>query len=250
VANNGVMALNALAQGKFDLVLMDIQMPVMDGLTTTRIIRALEEGEPVQVPEDLELGKVLGTLAEKLKGKRTPIIAITAHAFQEEVKRSREAGLDLHLTKPLKIKDFRQVIKRFTTPGATGAMGTMVNGEKGGRSTGKKESPKTIDELIEHLASEYGFSKDEIPSFISTAARSISENLTKAQRAAESGDYKTLHISLHSLKGSLGALGLHDAMEMAKESEALARQEKEHPYPEALAKLRSKLSFLLKPDQA
>jgi CheY-like chemotaxis protein len=77
---NGAEALAAWREGGFDLVLMDMQMPVMDGLTATRAIR----------DEERRLGL-----------KRTPIHALTANAMAEHAKASADAGVDGHLTKPI-----------------------------------------------------------------------------------------------------------------------------------------------------
>ncbi|MDP3630661.1 MAG: response regulator, partial [Actinomycetota bacterium] len=82
VAENGEEALAAFEQASepFDLILMDMQMPIMDGYEATRRIRALEA----------------------VRGGHTPIVALTAYALKEEVKRSIDAGCDDHLTKPIK----------------------------------------------------------------------------------------------------------------------------------------------------
>ncbi|WP_420471377.1 ATP-binding protein [Brevundimonas sp. FT23042] len=77
---DGQQALDAFREGGFDLVLMDMQMPVMDGLTATRAIRDLEIAE----------GRV-----------RTPVIMLTANAMAEHVEAGRQAGADGHLTKPV-----------------------------------------------------------------------------------------------------------------------------------------------------
>ncbi|HEY5409694.1 MAG TPA: ATP-binding protein, partial [Caulobacteraceae bacterium] len=77
---NGALALEAFRAGAFDLVLMDVQMPVMDGLTAIRAIRAHEQA---------------AALAS------TPIVALTANALPEHVKASADAGADAHLTKPI-----------------------------------------------------------------------------------------------------------------------------------------------------
>jgi CheY-like chemotaxis protein len=78
-AQNGREAVDAYAGDAFDLVLMDCQMPVMDGYDATRAIRADE------------------AIAKR---PRVPIIAMTANAFEEDVSRCLEAGMDDHLSKP------------------------------------------------------------------------------------------------------------------------------------------------------
>jgi PAS domain S-box-containing protein len=75
IANNGVEGVDRALRGHFDVVLMDIQMPKMDGITATRKLRSL--------------------------GYRPPILALTAHALKEEQARSLEAGCNDHLTKPI-----------------------------------------------------------------------------------------------------------------------------------------------------
>lgn len=81
LAENGELAVAQFKSGTYDLVLMDMQMPVMDGYTATRIIRQWESQSGL---------------------KPTPIIALTAFALKEEVRKSLEAGCDAHLTKPIK----------------------------------------------------------------------------------------------------------------------------------------------------
>jgi CheY-like chemotaxis protein len=77
---NGAEAVEAWSAGDFDLILMDMQMPVMDGLTATRAIREQEAGA----------GKA-----------RTPIYSLTANAMPEHIRESAAAGADGHLTKPI-----------------------------------------------------------------------------------------------------------------------------------------------------
>jgi PAS domain S-box-containing protein len=91
-ASNGAEAVAQRREGKYDLVLMDVQMPVMDGYTATREIRAWE----------------------KAKGlPPVPIVALTAHALDGAYANSLDAGCDSHLTKPVERKDLVEVIAKF-----------------------------------------------------------------------------------------------------------------------------------------
>ncbi|MDC8784768.1 response regulator [Roseateles koreensis] len=92
LAANGVEALAACAAEAPDLVLMDIQMPGMDGLECARRLRALQAA---------------GTLGQ------FPILALTAHALDSDIKASLEAGMDEHLTKPLDFQALRQHLARW-----------------------------------------------------------------------------------------------------------------------------------------
>jgi two-component system, sensor histidine kinase and response regulator len=94
MAENGQLALDRfINNGPFDLVFMDVQMPVMDGYTATRAIRVWEE----------EQGR-----------ERTPIVALTAYALKEDIQKSLDAGCDGHVTKPLKKATFLNAIAQYT----------------------------------------------------------------------------------------------------------------------------------------
>ncbi len=97
MAENGAVAVEKFKAGRYDLVLMDMQMPVMDGYTATRIIRDWEA----------EQGR-----------HRTPIIALTAHALVEDVEKSLAAGCDTHLNKPIKRAKLMETIITCTAPEA------------------------------------------------------------------------------------------------------------------------------------
>ena len=91
---NGQEIVDAFASvkpGEYDMILMDVQMPVMDGLEATRRIRN----------------------GENPLGKTIPILAMTANAFLEDMQKSKEAGMDVHLSKPVDIAALEQTVKHF-----------------------------------------------------------------------------------------------------------------------------------------
>ena len=98
LADNGKEGVDAVANAEFDLVLMDCQMPVMDGLTATREVRALP-----------------GAAGE------VPIVALTAHAFDEEKARAFEAGMDDYTTKPVNYESLRRAVIRWRNGRPLGA---------------------------------------------------------------------------------------------------------------------------------
>ena len=83
--------LSASPAGAFSVILMDVQMPVMDGLTATRAIRAL--GHP--------------------DAKRIPIIGLSANAFQEDMEKAREHGMNAYLSKPLDLNCLYQILNQL-----------------------------------------------------------------------------------------------------------------------------------------
>ena len=92
IAGNGKLALErfeAAGEGEFDAILMDVQMPVMNGYDATRAIRALERGD----------------------ARTIPIIAMTANAFAEDEKAALDAGMDVHVAKPIEIELLKKAIR-------------------------------------------------------------------------------------------------------------------------------------------
>ncbi|HRY14397.1 MAG TPA: ATP-binding protein [Candidatus Competibacteraceae bacterium] len=95
VAENGAIAVEQFKQHRYDIVFMDVQMPVMDGYTATRLIRAWEHEQNDQIP--------------------VPIIALTANALKEDEQRSLEAGCTSHLTKPIRKSMFLAALEHYSS---------------------------------------------------------------------------------------------------------------------------------------
>lgn len=94
VAENGLKAIETFVvseEGYFDAIIMDVRMPIMDGLTAAKSIRQL--GHPA--------------------AKSIPIIAMTANAFDEDVERTKTAGMDAHLAKPINPQLLYETLYRF-----------------------------------------------------------------------------------------------------------------------------------------
>jgi CheY-like chemotaxis protein len=102
VVENGQLAVDSVASSTFDLVLMDCQMPVMDGYEACRRIRALDDA----------------------RKNKVPIIALTASALKADIDRCRAAGMDDHLSKPYNSQDLGAILQRWAGP-AAGAGGSQ-----------------------------------------------------------------------------------------------------------------------------
>jgi CheY-like chemotaxis protein len=92
MAGDGAQAVAAFDREPFDLILMDVQMPVMDGLAATAAIRAREKGT----------------------GRHTPIAAVTAHAMKGDLERFLESGMDGYVSKPIRSEELARVIESLT----------------------------------------------------------------------------------------------------------------------------------------
>ena len=178
-ASNGALAVEKFQAGEYDIVLMDIQMPVMDGYTATRAIRDWE--------------------AEHRK-RPTPILALTAHAFLEQQRKSFAAGCNAHLVKPILKPVLLEAIQAFTDPAPT---------EPACPSTGDRipvKAPPGVEEAI--------------PLFLETAREDL-QNLEEALRQA---DYCRIRIIGHDLKGSGGGYGFDGASRIGKWIEEAAKR--------------------------
>jgi CheY-like chemotaxis protein len=91
LVSNGIEALEASARQPFDLILMDVQMPLMNGYEATRIIREREERS----------------------SQHTPIVALTAHAMKGDKETCVGAGMDAYLSKPIQSRELREVLGRW-----------------------------------------------------------------------------------------------------------------------------------------
>ncbi|MDK9705621.1 MAG: ATP-binding protein [Desulforhopalus sp.] len=173
-ANNGEKALKLLEKNQFDLILMDIRMPVMDGITATKEIRRREK---------------LGML------HRQTILAITAHAFQEQKKKILQAGFDGVLSKPFFKREIIQTIYRFAAIDRI-ALSPEKLGNKAIGFCLEQEKPEEIPASLREL----------LPALIET----ISNDLSFMKTALEQQDHEGLHAKAHALKGVAGMFGFQE----------------------------------------
>jgi CheY-like chemotaxis protein/HPt (histidine-containing phosphotransfer) domain-containing protein len=108
VVGNGLLALEAVSREAFDIVLMDCEMPELDGFGATERIRALERDPPADV-------------ASGLGRARLPIVAVTALAMDDARDRCIEAGMDDYLTKPFSLENLVEMIEKWFEPGDAAA---------------------------------------------------------------------------------------------------------------------------------
>jgi PAS domain S-box-containing protein len=210
VANNGKEALNALETQAFDLVIMDIQMPEMDGFEATAAIRSRERRQEGHVP----------------------ILAMTAHAMKGDRERCLASGMDGYLAKPIRARQLREAIVRMLGTSAT-APAPDARCAENTASLDWSDALRTVGGDSKLLAS-------LIHAFLEESPR-----LTAAiHQALAAGDAAALHTAAHTLKGSLQYLGAHQAAQAAYHLETLARAGDQEKAPGAWTLLESQLTEL------
>jgi two-component system, sensor histidine kinase and response regulator len=173
-AADGQLLLAAYDAGEYDLVLMDCQMPELDGYDTTRAIRDREEqaGRP-----------------------RTPIIAMTAAATEEIRRKCLAAGMDDYLTKPLVGDELERVLERWLPAQAEAPSGGAIDPDR-----------------IQHLRSL--FPGDEATDMLATLVAELGDDVGRLGAALDAGDDAGVAAAAHSIRGSaqlIGAVGLAEA---------------------------------------
>jgi signal transduction histidine kinase/DNA-binding response OmpR family regulator/HPt (histidine-containing phosphotransfer) domain-containing protein len=195
IASNGREALKLVAESEFDLILMDIQMPEMDGFQSTAAIRELE----------------------KKGSRRTPIVAMTAHAMKGDRERCLEGGMDGYVSKPVQSKLLYETIENITATGKVAAPVPQVS------SRGRVERKSVnIDEILDRLGGNVGL----LQSVVAVFEEDSPGQMARIQAAIKNGDAQALMVAAHTLKGSLLVLSADRASTAALELEKLGRQSK------------------------
>jgi protein-histidine pros-kinase len=216
IANNGVEALELFDRGQFDLILMDVQMPVMGGLEATRQIRGREARRSWAGTGLLQ---------------SVPIIAMTAHAMQGDRDRCLEAGMDDYVVKPIRPAELFAAIGRVVREPEV-----LENFYDGSRTEIEGQSFVTTGDVADLSQTRETLDGDEsavqmlIGIFLQDYPRMRAELLSAAERR----DWETLSRHAHSMKASSGIFGAANAMDACLKLEVAARTGRES---ESLARL-------------
>ncbi len=242
-ANNGLEALKMLSQEILDVVLMDVQMPLLDGLATTAIIRALEKGTPLShdLPEDL-----LPVLRKKLAHGHVPIVAMTAHAMVGDREMCLKSGMDSYITKPFQPAQLTEIF--WSLAAKEPPQGRKVQaqaGESTGSAATLSKSPATLEQIGAYLQAATGLPAGHIARLLLAAQTSLLDNLAAAAEALRREEYTTLGSAAHTLKGTLLQCGLTELAARAEAIEQGTKTSSNLPYAHLLAALHADLTNLL-----
>jgi len=210
---NGIEAIEAIKKGNFDLVLMDIQMPEMDGLEATRKIRGASGDE---FNTDI------------------PIIALTAHAFREDRDECLEAGMNGFITKPIKADDVVSEISRVMSGRTCGTI----------ESDGTDDNVKVVDrdEMLERI----GGNEDILVKIWEIFMQDAPVQMSVLKKAIDSDDAVLAERQAHSLKGASGNIGAGIMSSKAFEMEQAFRQKKNDNIDERYKELRSEFERVMR----
>lgn len=185
ISSNGLEAVSAIKETSYDMILMDCQMPVMDGYEATKQIRQYEGVD-----------------------KHTPIVALTANAMIEEREKCKAAGMDDYLSKPLKFEDLDAMIKLYVMP-----VESEVN------------VMNFIEEAKKELEWRSSIEKSGIEEIFKMYLNSIPLSLEQIENAIERKAFEDIKYKAHQLKGTSGNLHVHVIEEKMRALEEMALDE-------------------------
>lgn len=189
IAETGREAVAAAEHHKFDLVLMDVQMPELNGLDATRQIRE----------------------KEKATGQHLPIFAMTAHAMDGDRERCLEAGMDGYFAKPIEPRSLLAAIESRALP-TESVSGSLDPSKAGG----------AFDESA--LLARFDGNRKLLESLARTFREDCPKMMARIRNSLQARDTQGLADAAHALKGSVGNFGASSAFDSAKKIEMTARQ--------------------------
>jgi PAS domain S-box-containing protein len=213
VVANGLEVLEALRRQTYDVILMDVQMPEMDGLTATRQIRTL-----------------WGAKNGGFQGKPPRIIAMTANAMQGDRQICLEAGMDDYLAKPVRVKELIEAFKKCSTN-----YGMLEQKKELVQKTKVSSLNQTIlNDLKEMMGDDVG---EVLGDLINSYLEESPTIITQMTESLENKDFEGLQRGAHSLKSSSASLGATDLAKICQEMENTVKNNQFHECALILTKL-------------
>ncbi|WP_126385328.1 PAS domain S-box protein [Pseudanabaena sp. ABRG5-3] len=203
--SNGLEAIQSLEHQFYDLLIMDVQMPIMDGLTTTKNIRQKTEQHPW-------------------------IIGLSANAFTESRNLAFAAGMNDYLTKPLQAEDLVAALKRVGIRSATNTSHSIQNTHLALHLEKKSANQSAIDlTVLNNLEKVTG--KAFLSTLIGEYLEHSEKAIAKMKASLITKDIINIETANHSLKGGSGTFGANTLCNYCKELQALCHQIRKNPHP-------------------
>ena len=210
VANNGQEALQALDLAAYDVVLMDCQMPEMDGLTVTRIIRERES-------------------ENRGAARHVPIIALTANAFESDREACLAAGMDDYLSKPYDLKQLREMLGRWL-PRREAAQDRQDDAFPLLPEPPGDQTP-TLDPTALAAIETLPDGAVSLTKMLRRYLDSTPTLMAQLHQGLERNDHAAIRLAAHTLKGSSATVGAQRLAALSQEIEAWANSPQSYPLP-------------------
>ncbi|MBN1554752.1 MAG: PAS domain S-box protein [Phycisphaerae bacterium] len=199
VAHNGMQALEALNQETFDVILMDVQMPEMDGMEATARIRSREVGT----------------------GRHVPILAMTAHAMKGDREKCLDAGMDGYISKPIRASELNKELQRI-----------LQEGTSKDTASATTEAPTSMDSTMTNLKiideddamSRFDGDREMFEELLDLFEEHCDVMIRNIQDALAARDCEILKKAFHTAKGALANISAATAREVACKGEVAAEQ--------------------------
>lgn len=223
-AANGREAVDAFSESRFDIVLLDVQMPEMDGLQAAAAIRRLEQ--------------------ERGGGQRTPVVAMTAYAGKDDRDKCLAAGMDDYLSKPIKPAQVIEMLQRYCAGAGT------PHDEQAAAADNMEEAAVVPVLVVEDeipiyakrdLVERLGGAEALVPRFMGLFFKGITPNITALEEAIAASDSDKVRTSAHAIKGSSANIGAMQMRETAAVIEADAKAGDLSGAPAGLERLKQQL---------
>ncbi|MBA3583571.1 MAG: response regulator, partial [Gemmatimonadetes bacterium] len=200
VVENGHKALDALSSRSYAAILMDCQMPELDGYETTREVRRREREQ---------------------NGRRIPIIAMTANAMKGERERCLAAGMDDYMTKPLRKQTVRDTLTRWVCCPPADLTGSGTTPPPNGATATGRDGPELLQEAV--IAEVMDLEGDVLSELVSLYFAEAAGHMAELGDAIARADTLAVGRAAHKLKGASGTLGAAYVSHLASELETAAK---------------------------
>jgi len=226
-ASNGIEAVNALRTTLYHLVLMDIQMPEMDGFEATKIIRGFEvRGAGSEVP----------SCPAALTPNLVPIIAMTAHAMKGDRERCLKSGMNGYVSKPIQIREFLDAVEKELSKDKAVFVCETEKKESGAQ-------PDVFDreELMERVGGNEAICKQVLKLFMDN----LPEYIRKLRTALQKNDAGQIQFQAHTVKGMAANVAAHRMHSIASELEDAGEEGKWEKIPLLITEMESEFKNVL-----
>ncbi len=221
LAENGQTAVDTYRKKHYDLILMDIQMPIMDGYQATMIIRKIEEKNRIMRAGDHLIGQ-----------GRAPIIAMTAHATKGDKDKCLQAGMDDYIAKPLRRNKLLKIVNKWIKSAVKfnprGPSLQTIDDSVG------EEAPMNFDQATNEFEGDKDFLMEVMTGFFDN----VETQIETIHQAISDGDTEKVWQEAHSIKGGAANLAAEKLSQTAFELETMGKSEKLKGSREALGRLK------------